>query len=88
MEAYKITKTGEGIIPEGETIIKKDAFKMCKKLTSIVIPEGVTTIENGAFKDCINLILPICCCDNHKAIIPFIVTMEMGEIDCVTIHFQ
>lgn len=55
MEAYKITKTGEGIIPEGETIIKKDAFKMCKKLTSIVIPEGVTTIENGAFKDCINL---------------------------------
>ena len=55
MAAYKITKTGEGIIPEGETIIKKDAFKMCKKLTSIVIPEGVTTIENGAFKDCINL---------------------------------
>lgn len=55
MAAYKIKKTGEGIIPEGETIIKKDAFKMCKKLTSIVIPEGVTTIENGAFKDCINL---------------------------------
>lgn len=55
MAAYKITKTGEGIIPEGETVIKKDAFKMCKKLTSIVIPEGVTTIENGAFKDCINL---------------------------------
>lgn len=55
MAAYKITKAGEGIIPEGETVIKKYAFKMCKKLTSIVIPEGVTTIENGAFKDCINL---------------------------------
>lgn len=55
MAAYRITKAGEGIIPEGETVIKKDAFKMCKKLTSIVIPEGVTTIENGAFKDCINL---------------------------------
>ena len=33
MAAYKITKAGEGIIPEGETVIKKDAFKMCKKLT-------------------------------------------------------
>lgn len=55
MAAYKITKAGEGIIPEGETIIRKDAFKMCKKLTSIVIPEGVTTIEKGAFKDCVNL---------------------------------
>lgn len=55
MAAYKITKAGEGIIPDGESVIKKDAFKMCKKLTSIVIPEGVTTIENGAFKDCINL---------------------------------
>ena len=56
MTTYKITKAGEGIIPEGDMVIKKNAFKMSKKLKSVIIPEGVTGIEEGAFKDCINLI--------------------------------
>ena len=55
MAAYRITKTGQGVIPAGETCIKKNAFKNCKALTGIVIPEGVTMIDEGAFKDCVNL---------------------------------
>ena len=55
MATYKISKSGEGIIPKGETTIKKDAFKRSKKLTRIVIPEGVTFIGECAFMDCSNL---------------------------------
>lgn len=55
MTKYKISKNGVGIIPKGEEIIEVDAFKKCKKLTSIVIPDGVSHIRWNAFCGCINL---------------------------------
>ncbi|MBR5510642.1 MAG: leucine-rich repeat domain-containing protein [Bacteroidaceae bacterium] len=55
MAKYKISKNGVGSIPKGETFIDDSAFKMCKKLTSIVIPDGVLCIESEAFSGCINL---------------------------------
>ncbi len=55
MAKYKISKNGVGSIPKGETFIDDSAFKMCKKLTSIVIPDGVLYIGSEAFYNCINL---------------------------------
>lgn len=55
MTKYKISKNGVGSIPKGETSIDDRAFKMCKKLTSIVIPEGVVDIGSEAFAECTNL---------------------------------
>ena len=55
MTKYKISKNGVGSIPKGETSIDDRAFKMCKKLTSIVIPDGVVDIGSEAFYGCTNL---------------------------------
>ena len=54
MAEYEITD-GLGIIPEGTAYIVENAFKGCKKLTSIVIPDSVTEIGYNAFKGCTGL---------------------------------
>ena len=54
MAIYEV-KNGEGIIPEGTTVIERGAFKGCEDLKSLIIPEGVTSIRNGAFEGCKNL---------------------------------
>ena len=53
-EGYEV-KDGIGIIPDGTTAIKSEAFKGREDLTSINIPKGVTRIGESAFEDCINL---------------------------------
>ena len=54
MAKYEI-KDGVGIIPEGTTKIKKDAFYDCEDLTSVFIPESVTEIGEAAFERCVGL---------------------------------
>lgn len=54
IEGYEV-KDGIGIIPDGTTAIKNEAFKGREDLISINIPKGVTRIGESAFEDCINL---------------------------------
>ncbi len=54
MGKYEV-RNGIGIIPQGETIIKDDAFEDCKDLISISIPDSVTAIGNSVFWGCENL---------------------------------
>lgn len=54
MAIYEV-KNGEGIIPEGTTVIERGAFKGCEDLKSLIIPEGVTSIGDYAFEGCKNL---------------------------------
>ena len=42
-------------IPDGVTIIGKNAFAWCDSLRSITIPDGVTIIDRGAFQYCRSL---------------------------------
>ena len=53
----KCSEEAEGkiIIPDGVTDIADDAFKQCKKITSVHIPDGVETIGNNAFWGCESL---------------------------------
>lgn len=46
---------GDVVIPDGITVIGKNAFKECDNLTGVTIPDSVTTIESGAFMDCLRL---------------------------------
>lgn len=55
IEGYEV-KDGIGIIPDGTTAIKSEAFKGREDLISINIPKGVTRIGESAFEDCINLV--------------------------------
>lgn len=43
------------LIPDGITVIGKDAFKGCEGITSVVIPDSVTHIEKSAFSGCTRL---------------------------------
>ncbi len=43
------------VVPEGITVIAKNAFKGNKNLYTIVLPDTLTTIEQNAFEDCYNL---------------------------------
>ena len=54
-KGYKVTNNGSGIIPEGTTVIAKEAFCQCTELTHIIIPDSVTEIEDLAFEGCTNL---------------------------------
>ena len=47
--------SGEYTIPSGVITIGQDAFRECKKLTSLTIPASITTIENMAFYNMISL---------------------------------
>lgn len=47
--------SGKLVIPEGITVIGKDAFLSCQKLTSITLPDSVVTLELDAFYNCIAL---------------------------------
>ncbi len=42
-------------IPDGLSVIKKDAFRNCSALASIVLPTSVTTVEEDAFLSCNSL---------------------------------
>ncbi len=46
---------GEGKLPGDITAIAGEAFKDCKRLTSVVIPDSVTSIEDYAFFGCSKL---------------------------------
>jgi len=56
LKKYKFkNNSGEVRIPSGVTVIQRDAFSDCTKLTGIVIPESVTEIEGGALNFGANL---------------------------------
>ena len=42
-------------LPEGLTVIGKNAFADCERLDSVKIPEGVTRIGDAAFLNCLSL---------------------------------
>ncbi|MBR2743640.1 MAG: leucine-rich repeat protein [Clostridia bacterium] len=46
---------GDMTVPDGVTIIGKEAFEYCKSLTSVTLPEGVTSIGDYAFNGCASL---------------------------------
>lgn len=43
------------VVPEGITIIGKEAFLGCSQLTRVMLPDSLIKIENYAFKKCIRL---------------------------------
>ena len=49
---YDASLTGALIIPEGVTMIGREAFYDCDGITSLTLPEGIRSIENGAFMSC------------------------------------
>lgn len=46
---------GKSVIPDGTTIISKDAFNGCESLVKINIPSSIIRIEEDAFFECANL---------------------------------
>jgi len=42
-------------LPKTVTVIEKDAFSGCDKLSAVVLPDGIETISDRAFADCIAL---------------------------------
>lgn len=65
IEGYPVTAIGEQAfywsdiksigLPEGLTVIGREAFAGCNGLSSVVIPDSVKTMEKGAFYQCSNL---------------------------------
>ena len=49
------TELTELTLPEGCTVIGKEAFMGCTNLKRVVLPNGLMEIGQDAFKDCINL---------------------------------
>ena len=54
MAKYEV-KDGVGIIPDGTTVIVKQAFFKCEELTAVMILESVAEIGDYAFYGCKNL---------------------------------
>lgn len=50
--AFKLVSMNSIIIPQGVTIIGKQAFELCYNLTNIKLPEGLTEIGESAFHSC------------------------------------
>ena len=50
-----VGKGGDVVIPNGVTIINRNAFYMCENVKSVVIPTGVTSIGTEAFYGCSEL---------------------------------
>ena len=46
---------GKSVIPEGVTVISKDAFNGCESLTKINVPSSIVRIDEDAFFECVNL---------------------------------
>lgn len=53
--AYPAGRSGEAVIPSQTTEIAENAFKNCKKISSVVIPSGVSKIGERAFENCTSL---------------------------------
>lgn len=47
--AVLILATPDGHIPDGVTVIKRDAFALCASITELTVPDGITEIQDGAF---------------------------------------
>jgi hypothetical protein len=63
-KSYYVDRYGVGHIPDGNTIIKKNAFKNNAYLKKIVIPANVEIIGEFAFANCQNLESVIFITDN------------------------
>lgn len=50
--AYPAGRSGEAVIPSQTTEIAENAFKNCKKISSVVIPSGVSKIGESVFENC------------------------------------
>jgi len=48
-------KETEYKIPDGTECIKNDAFRLCKKIKTVIFPESLKIIESGAFTRCENI---------------------------------
>lgn len=44
-----ILGTSDGHIPDGVTVIGRDAFALCASITELTVPDGITEIQDGAF---------------------------------------
>lgn len=47
--AVLILATSDGHIPDGVTVIRRDAFALCASITELTVPDGITEIQSGAF---------------------------------------
>ena len=47
--AVLILATPDGHIPDGVTVIRRDAFALCASITELTVPDGITEIQDGAF---------------------------------------
>ena len=54
MAGYEIID-GVGMIPDGVTVIEREAFEDRKDLKRMIIPDTVTEIGDGAFEFCFEL---------------------------------
>lgn len=71
MAEYEI-KDGIDIIPEGETEIKRSAFRASSDLKSIAIPHSVTIIGHSVLANCTsltNVVIPNSGCTSLTSIV-------------------